>query len=168
MSDVKIIGGQIRELYLKHLFVVHVDTWWAGFSKCSELSVEFADIDYWEGGSIIPSKYPGRATIPDVTLERGSCSSFAFYNWANQTGNASVARGTAKGYGDPEPSYRKDITILQLDRTADEGAPLNRWILYSGYAKKFVAGDWDNNADEAVIESLTIRFNSFKRFPGKG
>ena len=43
----------------------------AAFQKMSELSGEFADIEYFEGGALIPIKVPGRLTYADVTLERG-------------------------------------------------------------------------------------------------
>jgi len=42
----------------------------AGFQKASKLSVEVANVRYLEGGSLIPSKSPGRLTFSDVTLER--------------------------------------------------------------------------------------------------
>ena len=29
-------------------------------------------VQYFEGGSLIPNKSPGRLTFPDVTLERGA------------------------------------------------------------------------------------------------
>lgn len=167
MSDIKLIGDGIRETYLKHLFLVYIDNWWAGFQKCSELSKEFADIDYWEGGSSIPYKFPGRITIADVTLERGSCMSYEFYNWANLTGNASIARnrGVTRGAGTAESGYRKTVTILQLDATANENAPIAKWVLRKAYSKKFVAGAWDNTVDEANVESLTLRFDTFDRLP---
>jgi hypothetical protein len=43
-----------------------------GFQKASELSVEVANVQYFEGGSLIPNKSPGRLTFSDVTLERGA------------------------------------------------------------------------------------------------
>jgi len=39
---------------------------------CSELSVEAANVQYFEGGSLIPNKSPGQLTFADVTLKRGA------------------------------------------------------------------------------------------------
>lgn len=161
MSDVKIIG-KVRELFPKHLFQVQVaQGWHAGFQKCSELSEEFAKIEYWEGGSIIPWKVPGRMTIADITLERGACTSKEFYNWARYTGNAAISAFPRRGAGEPSSAlYTKDVDVNQLRR---DGAVIAKWRCYNAWPQKFVAGDWDNTADEVVIEQLVLTFDFFER-----
>jgi phage tail-like protein len=55
------IIGTPRTFHKKFKFVVEIDQFQsAGFQKCSELSVEVANIEYHEGGSLIPNKSPGR------------------------------------------------------------------------------------------------------------
>ena len=40
-------------------------------------------------------------------------------------------------------------------------ATLRRWRLTGAWPVKFVAGEWDNNADENVIESVTLTYDVF-------
>lgn len=162
MADVKLLGSQ-RELFPKHQFLVKVENGWdAGFSTCSELSYEVAKIEYFEGGSIIPWKVPGRATVTDVTLERGASTSVQFYNWAISVANATVGGKPTRGRGDLTPYYMKDIKIIQLDRDGVVANAKRVWRLHNAWVQKFVAGDWDNNSDEVVIESLTLTFDFFR------
>lgn len=159
-NDVKILGGQ-RELFPKHLFLVEVRAgWWAGFQKCSELSYEIAKIEYWEGGSIIPWKVPGRTTFTDITLERGASTSRKFYDWAIQVANASIVTDkVTRGAGDSIGTYMESVDIIQLDR--DGQTELRVWRCYNAWVQKFVAGDWDNTADEVVIEQLVLTYDYF-------
>ena len=165
---IKVIGGQ-RELHPKHLFIVDIDGFDdLGFQKCSELSYETAKIEYWEGGSNIPWKVPGRVTMTDVTLERGTSSDYEFYNWAVAAARASVGQFPTRGDGlilsdSPGGDWRRDATIIQLDRDAD--SEVRGWDLKNAWVQKFVAGDWDNTADEVVIEQLTLTFDFFSVNP---
>lgn len=161
-NDVKIVGGQ-RELFPKHQFQVEIDTgWWAGFQTCSELSYEIAKIEHYEGGSAIPLKVPGRVTMTDITLERGASTSKKFHDWITQIVNAGSVVGSERrgtGYNTPD-LYTKEIDIVQLDR--DGTTEKRKWTLHKAWPTKYVAGDWDNNADEVVIESLTLTFDYFE------
>jgi len=152
-------GSGQRELYPKHQFLVGVPGMTAGFQKCSELSYEVAKIEYWEGGSVIPWKAPGRLTVADVTLERGASSSVSFYNWATQVANAAIGGFPTRGAGLQTDNYMRNISILQIDR--DGKTHLREWLLHNAWVQKFVAGEWDSTADEAVIESITLTFDWF-------
>ena len=67
------IVGTPRTYHKKFKYIVEIDgVLRAGFSKASELSVEVASSQYWEGGALIPHKSPGRLTFADLTLERGA------------------------------------------------------------------------------------------------
>ena len=49
--------GNPRSFHKKFKFLVEIDgVAHAGFQKCSELSVEVANVQYFEGGSLIPNK----------------------------------------------------------------------------------------------------------------
>jgi len=112
--------GNPRSFHKKFKFVVEIDdVGHAGFQKASELSVEVANVQYFEGGSLIPNKSPGRLTFSDVTLERG----------------------------------------VQQDR---DGLTLRRWSLSRAWPVKFVAGEWDNESDENIIESVTLTYDFFE------
>ena len=60
--------GNPRSFHKKLKLVVEIDdAGRAGFQKASELSVEVANVQDFEGGSLIPNKSPGRLTFSDVT-----------------------------------------------------------------------------------------------------
>jgi phage tail-like protein len=148
------IIGNPRSFFKRFKFVVEIDgVAHAGFQKCSELSVECAKVEYWEGGSIIPSKSPGRLTFADVTLERGATSDLDLFAWFQDVAT------TATGLGVPDAGYKRSLDIVQQDR---DGSTLRRWTLNGAWPVKFVAGDWDNEADENVIESVTLTYDFFE------
>lgn len=149
-----------REVHTKHKFVVSSNKFksFIEFQKMSELSIDFAQIDYWEGGSLIPIKVPGRATFADVTLERGTSQFYSFHNWANQVADVSRDFG---GRGKPYPRFKTDdFAIFQRDL---DNTTLRSWDLIGVWPKKYVAGDWDNSADEVVIEQLVLAYDYFTK-----
>jgi phage tail-like protein len=146
--------GNPRTFHKKFKFVVEIDGFAsAGFRKCSELAVEVANVQYYEGGSLIPNKSPGRLTFTDVTLERGATSDLDMFRWLSDVA------ALASGLGLVEPQFKRNLDIVQQDR---DGATLRRWALTGAWPIKFVAGDWDNEADENVIESLTLTYDFFE------
>ena len=148
------IIGQPRSFAKKQRFLVEIDQIsHAGFAKCSELSVEVASVLYWEGGSAIPNKSPGRLTFPDVTLERGVTTDRDLFDWFQDVAI------TSSGLGLTDPGYKRNLDIVQLDR---DGTTLRRWTLYRAWPVKFVAGEWDAEADENVIERVTLTFDYFQ------
>jgi len=146
------IIGTPRSFFKRFSFVVEAELDNAGFQKCSELSVEVANIEYHEGGSLIPNKSPGRMKFSDVTLERGATRDLDLLNWFSQVANAAANTGLV------EPRFKRDIDIVQLDR---DGTTLRRWTLSNAWPIKFVAGAWDNESDELVIESVTLTYDFF-------
>ncbi len=88
------IIGNPRSFHKRFKFVVEIDSVkHAGFQKCSELSVEIANVQYYEGGSLIPNKSPGRMTFPDVTLERGATQDRDLFDWFQQVANLASGLG---------------------------------------------------------------------------
>jgi phage tail-like protein len=114
--------------------------------------VEVANIEYSEGGSLIPHKSPGRLKFADVTLERGATKDHDLFDWMQQVANAAANAGLV------EPRFKRNLDICQLDR---DGSTLRRWAIAGAWPVKFVAGAWDNEADENVIESVTLTFDYF-------
>ncbi len=148
------IIGQPRSFHKKFKFLVEVDgLGYAGWRKCSELSVEVANVQHFEGGALIPNKSPGRLTFADVTLERGATKDRDLYYWFQDVAIA------ASGFGLIDPYYKRNLDIVQQDR---DGMTLRRWSLTGAWPVKFVAGDWDNDSDENVIESVTLTFDFFQ------
>jgi phage tail-like protein len=148
------VFGTPRTFSKKFKFVVEIDgVINAGFQKCSELSVEVANIQYYEGGSLTPNKSPGRLTFADVTLERGATQDRDLFDWLAQVANAAANAGLN------EPGFKRNLDIVQQDR---DGSTLRRWRLSGAWPVKFVAGEWDNEADENVIESVTLTYDFFQ------
>jgi len=146
--------GTPRTFHKRFKFIVEIDdVASAGFQKCSELSVEVANVQYFEGGTLIPNKSPGRLTFADVTLERGATSDKDLFNWLSQVADASANTGLN------EPEFKRNLDIIQQDR---DGSTLRRWRLSGAWPVKFVAGEWDNEADENVIESVTLTYDFFE------
>jgi phage tail-like protein len=148
------IIGNPRSFHKKFKFIVEVDGLAsAGFQKCSELSVEVAKVEYFEGGALIPNKSPGRLTFTDVTLERGATEDHDLFDWFQEVAE------TSSGLGLNDPKYKRNLDIVQQDR---DGTTLRRWSLTGAWPVKFVAGEWDNESDENVIESVTLTYDFFE------
>jgi phage tail-like protein len=146
--------GTPRTFHKRFKFVVQVDGLVsAGFQKCSELSAEIANVEYYEGGSLIPNKSPGRLTFSDVTLERGATEDHELFDWFEDVAV------TSSGLGLTDVDYKRNLDIVQQDR---DGTTLRRWTLTRAWPTKFVAGEWDNEADENVIESVTLTYDFFE------
>lgn len=148
------ILGNPRTLHTRHKFLVEVDQLGSSkWQKCSELAVEVANIQYFEGGALIPTKTPGRLTFTDVTLERGATEDRDLFDWLQDVAIASAGRGL------PSPLYKRSADIVQEDL---DDTVLRRWTLVRAWPVKFVGGAWDNEADEIVIESVTLTFDFFQ------
>jgi len=146
--------GEARSYHKKFKFVIEIDGFaFSGFQKCSELEAEVAVIEQWEGGTVIANKSPGRLKTSNLTLERGATKDLDCWNWFKQV--IDMAAGT--GLKDSE--YKKNLDIVQLDR---DGTELRRWSLYGAWPTKFTAGDWDNDADENVIEKMELAFDGWE------
>ena len=145
------LTGEPRTFHDKFLFTVEIDgVAHAGFQRCSEIRAEVAKIEHYEGGSPIPDKSPGRVTVPDVTLSRGATRDKDLYDWYLQVLDASAGTGQAT------PQFKRNIDVVQKDRAGNE---LERWRLFGAWPTAFSAGDWDNTADDHVIESLTLAYD---------
>lgn len=140
----------------KFAFRVEIDGFFsAGFRKMSELTAEIAEIKQYEGGALTPNKSLGRVDYKDVTLERGATrTDFDAYAWFAQAINA----GANTGLGDQ--LVKRHLDVIQMDRS---GLITKRWTLFNAWPKAFTAGDWDNDADENVIEKLTLAFDWWVR-----
>jgi phage tail-like protein len=151
--------GAPRTYLKKYKFVVEVDgVAYAGFQSVSELSSEFAEVTQWEGGGMIPNKSPGRRTFDDVTLSRGAVlgdSDLLF--WHEQCGEA------VDNAGEVETAYKRNLDICQMDLA---GNVVRRWRVFNAWPKRFVAGDWDNDSDDNVVESVTLSYDYFKKVLG--
>lgn len=149
------IIGQPKLYYPKFRFVVEIDgVQNATFMSCSELGAEFAEISQWEGGVVIPHKSPGRMTFDDITLSRGVTTDTQLYLWWRSITDAASQTGLA------EPYIKRNLDVVQLTR---EGTEAHRWRVFNTWPKRFVAGDWDNDSDENMIEQLVLAYDYFEK-----
>lgn len=147
--------GTPRSFQKKFKFLYEIDNFnFFGFQKCSELAAEIAIIEYYEGGALIPDKSPGRVKVSDVTIQRAATTDNDLFFWFKQV--VDMVQQT----GQVDPQYKRDGDVLQLDR---DGSELRRWTTTNMWPSKFVAGDWDNEADENVIETSTIVIDTFDK-----
>jgi len=150
--------GQPRTFHKKFKFLFEIDRFsFFGFQKCSELSAEIAKIEYFEGGALIPNKDLGRITVADITIERAATADGDLWNWFKQCANMVSQTGLVS------PQYKRDGDLVQQDR---DGSELRRWTTTNLAPTKFVAGDWDNEADENVIEKATLMLDTFDKTLG--
>lgn len=148
------VVGAVRPVHLRFAFTVEVDgITHAGFQKMSELSAEVAQVDYFEGGSSKPIKLPGRVTVSDITLSRGAGLDNQLYRWFMQVINL------IKGGGLVSPDFKRSFDLVERD---NDGTELRRWEVNGAWPKKFVAGEWDNDSDEATIEEVTLAVDDFR------
>jgi phage tail-like protein len=145
--------GAPRSFFHRYSFIVECPgIGSAAFSSVGELAVEAAVVTHWEGGALVPTKAPGRLTFPDVELERGATRDRDLYDWFLEVGNAAAGRGLVNF------RYKRSVDIVQLDR---DGTTLRRWTLFNAWPMRFVAGEWDNDSDEVLIESVTLAYDYF-------
>ncbi len=89
-----------------------------------------------------------------MTLSRGVTGVTDLYEWHLGITNVITNFGSI---GDS--AFKRTADIIQFDRVGNE---LRRWTLYGCWPKRFSAGDWDNDADENVIESVVLVFDYFE------
>jgi phage tail-like protein len=146
--------GNPRSFHNTCRFIVEIDdVGHAGLQKCSELSVEVANVLYYEGGSDISNKSPSRLNFADVTLERGTTRDRDLFDRFQEVAIASISLGLT------DVNYMRNLDIVQQDR---DGRTLRRWSLSRAWPVTFVVGDWDNESDENVIESVTLTDDFFE------
>lgn len=153
MADSGLVKGTPRHYHHKYKFVVEIgNLGQMQFQSCSELKMEIAKIEYYEGGVIVPFKEAGRITVSDLTLERAAAYDPAVYNWIVQTATA------ATNYGAASNQYKRSGWIIQLDR---DNSVLREWQLFGLWPMSYTGGAWDNNADELTMESVTLALDYF-------
>jgi phage tail-like protein len=153
------IIGKPRTFQKKHKFIVEIDSVaFAGYQSCSELTSEIAETQYFEGGSSIANKSPGRQTFSDVTLMRAAVEGdLDMYLWHQQVVEAQAQAGLE------EPEFKRNLDIVQL---GNDGKTKRRWRLFNAWPKSFTAGAWDNDSDDNVIESVTLCYDYFTLITG--
>lgn len=150
------VTGQAQSFFKRFKFVVEIDNIGdSAWEKAGPLEYETAVIEQWQGGGIIPAaKDPGRVTHSDLVLQRGATTDMNVYDWCKSVSDM------AKNAGDVGPKYKRNLDIVQQER---DGVAVARFRVYEAWPRKFTAGDWDNNADENVMEQVTLVYRRFEK-----
>lgn len=141
----------------KHDFIVEIDgIASAGFKTCSEIRMNIETVSHREGARLHTYKAPGLVEFPPITLERGVSDNLDLYSWARDTFDA------AAGTGLVVPDLYRTIDVVQYNRAREE---VKRARLFNAWCKEFSAGDWDNDANEVVIETVVVEYEYFEIVP---
>jgi phage tail-like protein len=154
-------GKQSRELHEAFNFRVLIDRGLgdgaeASFARCGPVESTVSVASYREAGSPIPIKDPDELSFADITLERGASRSPLFAAWMAEVSQAITGVGGGRVV---PPYYKRTVSIFQKSRKKD--GTLKKIILYNAMPITFRAGDWDNDRDEIVIESLTFCYDYY-------
>lgn len=145
------VTGKPRTFYKKYKFVVEIDgVKVAAFTKAGPLEPEVAVAEQYEGGSLIPVKEPARVKVANLVLERGATDDLDLWTWFEQVANLAANSGLVS------PQYKRNLDIVAQAR---DGSTLRRWRCYNAFPIKFHAGDWDNDSDENVVETVELAYD---------
>lgn len=127
----------------------------AHFNVVSSLEFEFDMTEYHQGGDPDPvAQTPGKRKHAPVTFSAGASEIEDLWNWAQQVADH-------EGRGLEIDGLRKTIFVDTLAK--DGETVLKTKILNRAVPQKFVAGDFDANSSENVIEQLTVVYKNLSK-----
>lgn len=118
----------------------------ASFRTAGPLKVNIGVVEENEGGSLAPTKELGKVSFDNVTLSKGKTDSRELWDWA---------KSAIEGDDD---AAEKDLAIVQTNRAGEE---INRWEILSAKPAGFLAGEWDADAEENIIEEMELSIESY-------
>lgn len=130
----------------------------SAFNTCEGLKYNIEKIEYREGGALVPYTEPGLVTFDDLVLARGVSYSPDFYNWCLAV--VDVESYLPGGAGEKSPAFKRDLNVWQLERNNEKSIQYN---VYWAFPIAFDAGNFDNNASELSMETLTLSYHHFIR-----
>jgi phage tail-like protein len=136
-----------------------------GFQSVTGLEKTIEEIEYREGSDkLVMRKFPGMASISNVTLERGFSSDSDLINWINASYNPD-ASANAQQQGSVTPF--QDITITIKDRN---GIAQREIVLKDCFVVSRQIGDLDATANEILLETLEVACSDMieKKFDANG
>ena len=134
-----------------HEFLVSVDGFDAAwFQKANVPELEIEVDEFNPAGSVRSTKFAGRMTVGDCTLEKGvpaDKQDNAVWTWLTQA--TSTKRGEIGNPGD----YKRDVEIRELDHV---GNTMRTWLLKGAWVKQISWGDYEGESSEHMVETLTL------------
>lgn len=142
------VFGQPINFYKKFKFLLEIDdVVRAGFQKAGPLTTNVGVVKYREGGDLIAIKDAGLVDFEDIVCERGASDDIDLHSWLKLVVDVLTQTGAV---GD---EYKKNADLIQQDR---DGSEMCRWRIEKAFPTKYMHGEWDNNAEEVVIEQVTL------------
>jgi phage tail-like protein len=149
------ITGTVRTYDKRFRFTVQVDGFVsAAFSKVSGLKGKVNVTEHYEGGAILPNKSPARGSFENLTMDRGATANLDMYLWFKSCLNAPADAGVV------DEALKRHLDVVQRNRA---GTIIKKWSVFGAFPTEFTAGEWDNNSDEVVIESLVLAYDYFDK-----
>lgn len=133
-------------------FGVEIDKTVHGFFRaCSGLESKTEVITYksvGENGKLFEQKVPGHTNYSDITLKQSLGSNTFFWEWREL-----VEQGD---YG----KFRKSGAVVLYD---EQGNPQDRYEFTAGWLSSWKFTDLDANADDVVLQEITIAHEGITR-----
>jgi phage tail-like protein len=151
--------GKVRSYHNKFMFSVEIDDFEEFcFHKAGPLESKIKKIEFWPGCTLIPDKSAGTVEYEDISLERGvQTGDDDMYDWHLECINA------ASGTGEPEDSYKRNLSLVQRDR---DSSARKKWNIYNAWPCEYKAGDWDASAgSDKTIEMSKLTYDYFEQVP---
>lgn len=122
----------------------------AYFQKATIPGMTIEVDEFNTAGSLRSTKFAGRMTVGDCTLEKGMFSGKAdraAWNWLTTAVNTKTG-----DQGHPN-DYRRDIDICHVDRL---GNTIQTWTLKEAFCSQVSWSDNEGGSSEHVVETLTL------------
>ena len=135
-----------------------------GFQSVTGLEKTIEEIEYREGSDkLVMRKFPGMASISNVTLERGFSSDSDLINWINASYNPDASANAVQANVAPF----QDITITIRDRN---GIAQREIVLKDCFVVSRQIGDLDATANDILLETLEVACSDMieKKFDASG
>lgn len=149
------VFGAPKRFHKKFKFLVQIDgVTSAGFQKAGPLKAMVGVVKYREGGQLMATKDPGLVDFDDITLERGMTVDQDLHNWFKDVVDVLAETGKVG------EAMKRHLDLVQQDR---DGSEVARYRVFSCWPNEYQHGEWDNNAEEVVIESVKLTVTKLDR-----
>ena len=139
----------MSKYHKKYQFRVEIDgIEKASFQACGGLKANISIIEQNEGGALAPTKELGRVTYDNLILKNGVSDNQDLWLWMK-----TAIDGDDFG-------AEKDLSIVQTNRA---GTEIKRWDVFGALPIGFLAGDWDADSEENIVEELELSIQEFDR-----
>jgi len=131
----------------------------AGFKAVGGLVKETAVVPYREGDEIpTPSKSAGLTEYPTATFARGLIADDGneLWDWSTLVEDHGLVASV------PEPEYKKDVSVVLLDKGNDEK---RRWNLDQAWVCRYEISDFDSATSEVLLTTMTLCYQGLTEVP---